>query len=97
MKQSCFCLARVCSSVMKDKMVSLSHSVDDVSVILFWCIFCFTTTAFLLFAYNILYLSHSAFFLVHFVFKTSTLLLFSRNTVSISLGFILTKHEFVLL
>src|SRR2546425_11176306 len=97
MQQFCFCLARLCSSVMKDKMFSLSHSVDDVYVILFWCIFCFTTTAFLLFAYNILYLSHSAFFLVHFVFKTSTLLRFSCNTVSISLCFILTSYEFVLL
>src|SRR2546425_4651604 len=97
MQQFCFCLARLCSSVMKDKMFSLNHSVDDVSVILFWCTFCFTTTAFLLFAYNILYLSHSAFFLVHFIFKSSTLLLFSCNTVSISLGFILARHESVLL
>ena len=39
------------------------------SVILFWCTLCFTTTALFLFTFKIVYLWHSSFFLMHFVFK----------------------------
>src|SRR2546425_7069763 len=39
-RQSCFCLVRLCSSATKDTIFALIHIVDGVSVILVWCTLC---------------------------------------------------------